>query len=474
MNRPGHGPHDFEERLRAALRRRADEVAPDPSLWARVKECAERRRRTRWLAAVATVTPLLAAVAVSVALGLPDRRPAVDLAEVGPVATATAFAAPATPSPTPPPPTTRAEPPPTRPETVTAAPQVEPSGGDPRDRVLVLATAPGLVVSDANAQPVEVVVTEPASQPGECADAEGCEAGVLSDIRARPGSSALAIAVTFLESFQGRRGDVLPGDDPLEPCFGQAGYATRVYGAATSTDSAEIVLPGDPCPSAPVWSPDGARLAWLERGASGGLELVTVAWDADPEAPGPPAESRAAIPGDVAHALADPRIVDWVTDGAGAPVLYVTGDPFGEQRVLYRLPATLVGGGVEPAGPLAPVRAADATSDSYLTYAGAGGSGPAYLVDRGGPVALELVRSAAGDGSEAAPPAPALALPAELVDPIAPDGGRVWLRARGGEVLLGDGVDQAWRARWDGTAWSALEELPGAIRSADFLEPLGS
>lgn len=481
MNRPGHGPNDFEDRLRAALRRRADEVVPDPRLWNRVQERAAGRRTARWLGAVATVAPLLAAVAVAVALGLPDRRADVDVADLRPAATATPAAPTETPVAPPeasPPPTERVAPPPAPEETATvpAETQEVPSGGAPQDRVLVLATSPGLVVSDANARTVDVVVTEPASQPGECDGTEGCEAEVVSDIRARPGSSAADIAVTFLESF--------------EPCLGAAGYAIRSYGGEGRSDDGVIALPDAPCPAAPVWSPDGTRLAWLERPAEGGLELVTVPWDGDPVAgPTPAPMSRAAIAGDPAlTGMASPRIVAWVAADVGAladdhdladlgadAVLYVSGEASGGEPMLFTLPVASGGPGVEPLGWLSPAVGNDDGSSS-LTYAGAGDTGVAYAVQRqpsagdGRPLALALVR----DGSATVPAPPALDLPAELVDPAAPLGERVWLRARGGEVLFGDGVDQAWRVRWDGAAWSPLEPLPGPIRSADFLEPAGS
>ena len=99
------------------------------------------------------------------------------LADLGPIATPTSStlqAAPAATATTPPTPPGPSGETPLVAETVSAAPQETPSGGDPQDRVLVLATAPGLVVTDANAEPVDVVVTEPAA---ECVDVAGCEAG---------------------------------------------------------------------------------------------------------------------------------------------------------------------------------------------------------------------------------------------------------------------------------------------------------
>jgi len=465
MNRPGHGPDDFEERLRAALRRRADEVAPDPRLWGLVRERATRRRASRWFGAVAAVTPLLAAVGVAIALGLPERDPGVDLADLGPTALATAVApsVPVVVPPDTPPPPSPAEvaPPVTLAETAPAPAAAEPPpGGAPPDRDLVLATAPGLVVADANAETVDVVLTEPASQPGECAETAGCEAEVVSDLHARPGSSGLDIAVTFLESF--------------EPCLGEARVAIRRYGTDAQTDAGAIDQPDDLCPAAPVWSPDGTRLAWLERSADGGLDLVTVPFEGD-TAVLATASSRAAIASDLPlNQMASAKIVEWAPDAAGATMLYVTAEASAEERVLLSMPVATGRGGAEPSGLLTTV-SATADEAPYLTYAADGESGPAFLVrlrpaQDGRPTPLELVRE---DGESVAPPPP-LDLPVELVDPVAPHGELVWLRARGGEVLFGDGVDQAWRVRWDGVAWSPMEVLRGAIRSADFLDPAGS
>jgi hypothetical protein len=403
---------DFEQRLRRALQARAGDVRPDPALWARVRDRAERRGRPRWAAAAAAITPVLViALAVAVLPGPgPDDDDDVTL-QAGPSST---------PSPS---------------ETLAGAP----AG-------MVLATDPGIVLADATGEALATLYRDRATR--ECSPGGDCEAEVVTSVRVRPGTASQDAAVAFSESFYETCGDV-----------GVAGSGTPPYLAARTADAAGA------CDSAPVWSPDGLFVAFL-RPVGDGFRLAYMAWNR--VAGAPYGGDHVTVEVDGGEGLSQVRLHDWVwTEGPGetpSGMLVLTArDPDGVVSA-YRLPVSrpvrdefdLV-----PTGPIAPLPG----GRGVLAYADGADArvsseGPAYTI--AGNASSVYLSSPGGD----------LPLPSEVLDPSAPDGDRVWLVERGGVLLFGDGVDDAWRVVARGAGrWGQIERLPGDIRSGDLLSP---
>lgn len=404
---------EFERRLRDALRTRADGVRPDPAMWARVRDRAERRSRLRWMAAVAAVTPVLV-IAVAVAV-LP--RPGSDgqvILDPGPSPTASP-----TPSPV----------------------ALGPSG-------MVLATDPGIVLADPAGQHLATLYRDRAAR--ECGEDSDCE--VVASAKVRPGTTDRDAAVAFAESFADECPDV-----------GVAGPGTSPWTPLPTSDA------GDACDSAPVWSPEGLFVAFL-RQLDDGVRLAYMAWDREVGAPyGGDYVTVDVQGGDDLSAI---RVHDWVwTEGPReAPtgfLLLTARDADGRlgayQLAIARpLPDEFA---LEPIAPIEPLPGGEGVLAHADGAEGISAEGPSYTIEPG---AAGPVLTVSGHGGRYAE----LALPAEVVDPADPEGARVWLVERAGLLLFGDGVDDAWRV--DAPAigeWGAIEPLPGDIRAGDLLSP---
>lgn len=344
-------PDDFEQRLRSALQTRAGDVTPDPGTWLRVRDRIERGQRLRWVTVLAAVAPLLvAAVAAAAVFGLLDReRNDLQLDTVP------------TPSPS---------------GTASVA----------GSAVLVLAADSGIVLADADGEPLATLFEQDA----------------ISVARARPGDGAVA----FLQE--------------SERCLGEVGVAAE--GEVTMLSAGAI------CPTAPAWSPDGAALAYLERGSDGGHSVTVLGWD---DAAGPP--SSTAIAGD--EGLSDLRLHDWVWTAADTFLVLTATDARGETGA-YRLSLATPRPSLEP------------VADGVVAYADGGPGSPEYVI-------RDATLSWSDDG--------------ESGDLALPDGPAIWVTAVGDEVTFGDGVDDAWRVERRGSGWSEPQRLPGDVRFADLV-----
>jgi hypothetical protein len=301
---------------------------------------------------------------------------------------------------------------------------------------LVLASGDSVAVADARGRNVGTVVT-------------GDE---ITAVRARPGDSTATATAAVL----------MGGTD----CDG------RLYVAGGGEDRDPWAAEFLQCPTAAVWSPGGLFLAFLEQ-ASDGLHFSYTAWNTASGRPYGPGYVSPLVEG--GDDLSNIRLHEWRwTDGpaqtpSGYLVFTATGDD--GEAAAYQLPIRRLAADafqVEATGPVEPLSVTETGQLAYADGAEAeiSSEGPEYVVRMldGEPV---LEWSADGDRFGAVP------LPGEVLDPAAPDGSRVWIRADGGTVLFGDGVDQAWRGIVDGDEFATLEPLRGEVQSADFLLPAG-
>jgi hypothetical protein len=221
--------NDLETMLRSSLRQRAEDVEPTPELWRRVEREVSRPRvlpLVVWTAAAAGA----AAVAVGVATlpGLLDgveRGIQVDPDPVG---------------------------------QGTDAPPAD-------DPVVVPAATPSHYLAATD----DRLVLRAVDGSGETTLLEFDGESRLETFAVRPGSSPTDFAVAFVTSAEGMH---------------DLGLVQRRPGPGGSTVSATVngniapgLQPGDPAPT-PVWSPDGATIAWAGRDVDGTprLQLLDV------------------------------------------------------------------------------------------------------------------------------------------------------------------------------------------------------
>lgn len=242
--------------------------------------------------------------------------------------------------------------------------------------------------------------------------------------------------------------------------------ATLRYWRHTDIESTSGTLPAT-CPGRPAFAPDGTHVAWVsgpdtDAGPGRGLLLEALRWTDDGPQPGGPvgigfhAETAETFAFDVAGwtwadpaATATPGTLDLVGyDSHGTPSAHT-------------LPIERQGDGAlaSPAG-------ATATQTDAILQApgGASDADPAYRLESvpgTAPNTLRVVRDHGGATAE-------IPLPDGMLTVFggAAETDSVWLTARGDDVLLGDGVRQAWHLRWGPDGWAEPEELAGGVQFA--------
>jgi hypothetical protein len=402
-------PRDIEELLRQTLENRAADVQPDPATWTKVTRRIRRRQTLRWSLAGAGAVAAIALAAVALPAILSDTQ--VDLTPAAP--------GPGDPAPADPAPAWSGE-------------------------------AGWSVATDG--ETLWVVDAEGGSVTDLCAGG-GCPAAQdpmpITRVAVSPASTADDMTLVYL------RQDAA--------CSAVDIAWLRVQGGETTGGP---VGGGDHCATAPVWSPDGTSLAWIERGGEQ-IVLRTIGWDE-----GPGTGSRASdnaqfeieVPG-----VTDPvhvGLTDWTwTEGMGmdtAGLLHLTvRDHFDITRA-YGLPIERQGDGALalPANAVA-APGGDEDGDVYTAlrvdaHINDGASeGPEYLLNVYSTGDAAIGRSgpdATGDYGYTE-----MGAPEEIVD-----GGRlregVWLQARGDRALVGLG-NLVWIYDWFEQGFSQTTRL---------------
>lgn len=408
---------DFESRLRAALADGAAGVQPDPRALART---VRRRRRDR----TARAAGLAVALTAVLALSLVAAGPLVVAPDVAfPPAEQPARVAPP-PAPADPAPVARPTPPPAAPVEGQALVVVDPSGA-------VRLLAPG----GAPEQPYLPVAELPGPPCASGADPCG---KVVTDVAVRPGSTPDDLVYATRQ--------VLP-----DRCLADIALFDLQVTADGYGGELDVVGTGG-CPTAPVWSPDGAHLAWADGAA------VTIApWQGvDTTGVGVPAVEVRDL-----DVLEDVRLHSWSTTADGPQLLLGAGAVGGERA------GALLGVDGDRVEPVPDVQWRR-SPDSVVVGSGARDARGVWLrtADADGPwaVTLELHRADREEPDE-------VTWDGELVDPSDPGGRRVWVQRNGEVVLFGDGVDEAWVVERTDQGWSTPVPLGVPVRSAAILDP---
>lgn len=371
----------IEDRLRASLRDRAEDVEATPHLWAEVdRRVARRRRWTAWSWVAATAAVAITAVVVAPAL-LPDATGPEIADRPGPVEDPGTEDIPAVPAP----------------DAVEPGPLLVAT-----DRLLRVLAADGTTLR-AYELPEE----------GE---------STVTGLSVRPGSTVAEVTAAVITTAEGMydlrvlrsEGDGLTLQVVDEPPYRPGQDA-----------GADLVVSG------PVWAPDGTSLAWLEQDATG-TRLRTIGWDDGPGT-GLPATDQATF----ALAGAPPEqldLVDWVAVEPGQTLVRATSRTAGDRW--FELAVTRAADGawsLAPGATLDPVGAPPSGDGPVRALAGTVADGatvtPAWLVrvSAEGPVA---VLASTGE------PRP-IALPGAL---LGPDGDLVpaWATEVEGGLLVGN------------------------------------
>jgi len=430
---------DFEDRLRAALAGGAAAARPDAGAFART----QRRHRRHQLVRRASVGTAVAGVLALALLAGPGLLAAPDVAF------------PPAEQPAPPPPPGPA--PPAGPGAPPVAPAPQPAaapdpGGAPAGAlVLVDGSGRTMLVEPSAADPSGFA---PAVELGRLSCASGatpCGKGV-THITVREGSTPDAMTLATRQ--------VLP-----DRCVADIGFRAGTVRDGAFVGSVDVLgLLG--CPGgAPLWSPDGASVAWAD-----GPAIVVARWD---EAAGTARDAVTTRVEGLAD-LRDVRLEDWVFRSGGRSIVVARGlDADGVVRMrAVEMSDTGDGhvlGGVRPLADGAPALLA---ATGMRVHDGQHGGSAAELRgtrrDDGWEVALSALLLDGQNGS--------VPLPAAVVDERDPDAARVWVDARGASVLVGDGVDDAWLV--DLSPGSTTEPVPlpftvttGALLEADVAGP---
>lgn len=404
---------ELERRLRDSLQARSQDVEATPDLWLDVQERRERERRLRWLtvAGMAAAAAVVAVVAVPAALdSLRTGRGDLVVAP-GPDTAGTTSPAP---TPTGPPAVATTGPPTAPPEELDTDLPGTPTGGLATDGRRIFGFGNGGL-------PGDTLYTFPA---------EG-ESSVVS-MAVRPGSTAgdlTAVLLTETEGTYDLRWLEWDGSEATVQPFPEP------HGLDDDATGGSV--------PAPVWSPDGRHVMWVEDGDEGEPGLRAIGW-ADGPGTGRSADDNTRFGMPVLPRGATVRLEDWVwTEGAGTETRgYVTAtsvDP--ADLTAWRIGIQRQGDGALALSNTMGTTPfdEDAVVDHADGHADASGVRPAYLLTIGeseeGHLGLELTWSADGDRGGPLP------VPTELDQ--GSDVSTVWMTARGGGVVLGTG-DRAW------------------------------
>jgi hypothetical protein len=218
------------------------------------------------------------------------------------------------------------------------------------------------------------------------------------------------------------------------------GQVDRTQGlAASMTD----------CQTAPVWSPEGDALAWMD-----GAEVRVLRWAGQPEAGDAPLET---VGWPIALNLDDARITDWVWTVPGAPggpvqgVLYLTGTIGDGSARAFALQIDRQGDGAFAiAAEAAVVADYDVDDGAWRVVARADGSKARMASQSAGlgggeGVEYALLVTDTGRVAVAGVERDTWAYAELEIDAATLEDNRAWLAAHGHEVAVGDGVGGAWR-----------------------------
>ncbi|HEX2028851.1 MAG TPA: hypothetical protein VHF25_12725 [Nitriliruptorales bacterium] len=422
--------NDLDQRVRDTLRARAGDIEPAPALWQEVRRRRDRRRRSRMAAGAGALAVAATIATVAVPAALHRLRPD--------------------------------EPAPFIEEPATTAPNTDPTTGPSPSAPATDAGEPaGAVAGSAVAVVTDGVSLSLLGPDGALAPflvfGEEDETRVVA-LAIRPGSTPDDLTLVLLTESQGMY-------DLRWLRRTREGTDTSVSGPLTFPDPYNVRnrAVGGSVP-APVWSPDGRHLAWLEDGPAGQSPpaapvLRTIGWSLAGPGTGRTADDNAEWSLDPLADGARLRLQDW---------LWLAGD--GEERAgivqvtddLPHLHTLDVARGSDGALSTGEVRTSDAAMVDWAVGARdrPDESAPRYLLEvTGGDPAGTAVRLAVVAGD---PEGVELPLPDELQRTR--DLTSVWMTAHGDEVLVGaDG--RAWLLRREG----AVRPLDGTVWYADHL-----
>ena len=301
--------HELEDRIRASLQARAEDVEPTPTLWRRVS--ARVSRRTWWHVGAWTLSGAVAVVALVVGVAaVLDTPRSIQIDSVG-TETSTPTEADSTP-------------------TEPAAPT--PGGGGGGMTPVVVADGNG--VHEVDPATGEVVADLPVF--------EGlAEGGPVGDVAVRPGSGPDELVVATMIGIEGTSWEIqLTTFGPDRQL--QASHRIHVYDDAGNSLSAggPFTPDSEAFPPTMAWSADGEYLAW-GRQQAGDVTVYAVNWEdlqVEPDQVVP--TTVAELPGD--GTLQPARVQDWVGDPeADSQLLLSTTD--GIEQLAVCLPTGLCG-----------------------------------------------------------------------------------------------------------------------------------
>lgn len=386
--------NELERRLREGLRARAEDVEPTAHLWLEVQERRERKRRLRWIGAVATAA---AAVVVAV-VAVPFAMDALQQEGTGVIL---------------------GEPPATEPATEPASPTGSPAPGDETP------LADRSFATDGEG----LYELAPDGTVGERIwriSREGESRIVAFDIRpAVESQDPRTVILAMLTEAEGMYD--LRWATIRYPDAGGPSVDVEVFPDPYNVINHQV---GGSVP-APVWSPDGSHLAFVEDGDEGEPGLRVIGWGQDGPGTDRTADDNASFGLPIFPRGVDARLQEWVWDTAG-PGVERSG----------RILATAVGGGGHALevqrqgdGAIAYVRTVDIPSDGALLDVAEPVSGePFHLAAQGrgeGVIDLTLTRTSP-DGDEELP------LPPDLDELSSSDPTGIWMSAARDGVLVGD------------------------------------